>query len=180
MAKITKVTIHITACDDCTVEAIRRMHKVQGWSDIGYHWIVDKLGVVHEGRPENLTGAHVAEHNTGNIGISYISRGSDIEPNAWYGKFMTQAQRISLEQKVADILYRHNLTIDAVYGHNDFDMGKACPCFSVRSSKIFLDNVQKRLELLTGKIKPEEIEQAESIDGVDNEINEETHKAIRV
>ena len=179
MAKITKVTIHITACDDCTVEAIRRMHKVQGWSDIGYHWIVDKLGVVHEGRPENLTGAHVAGHNTGNIGISYISRGSDTEPNAWYGKFMTQAQRISLEQKVADILYRHNLTIDAVYGHNDFDKGKACPCFSVRKSNVFLDNVSLEFVKLKNLI-PEPLEQAQSIDGVDNEINEETHKAIRV
>ena len=179
MSKITKCTIHITACDNCTVESIRKFHKAQGWSDIGYHWIVDKAGVVHKGRPENLTGAHVAGHNTGNIGISYISRGSDTEPNAPYGKFMTEAQRIALEEKVADILYRYNLTIDNIYGHNDFDKGKACPCFSVRKSLIFLGNVRAELESLKDPI-PEPLEQAESIDGVDNEISEEAHKAIPI
>ena len=173
MSKITKVTIHITACDNCTVETIRKFHKAQGWSDIGYHWIVDKKGVVHSGRPENLTGAHVAGHNTGNIGISYISRGSDTEPNALYGKFMSEPQRLALEKKVADILYRYNLTIDDVYGHNDFDKGKACPCFSVRKSLTFLDNIRIELNALNN-------EQAESIDGVDNEIDETAHKAIPI
>ena len=76
--KINKTTIHITASNpDATIADIRRIHKANGWSDIGYHWLVDKYGVIHKGRDESLTGAHVGGHNSGNIGISYIARGAN-------------------------------------------------------------------------------------------------------
>lgn len=179
--KINKVTIHITASDG-TVESIRKIHIAQGWSDIGYHWVVDKQGEVFKGRPEHLTGAHVGGHNTGNIGISYISRGNDIESNAPYGKYMTVEQARALENKVADILYRYNLTIDNIYGHNDFEgVAKACPCFKVRRAVVFLQNVDKELRRLKaggGGIKSAP-EQAIAVDGENAEATEEPEKAIR-
>lgn len=181
--KITKVTVHITASNpNATVEDIRRMHKAQGWSDIGYHWLVDSKGKVYPGRPESKTGAHVAGHNSGNIGISYISRGADNEPNAPYGKFMTPAQASALEIKVADILYRYDLSIDDIYGHNDFNPGKACPCFKVRKSVEFLHNVQDVLNNLKGgaggnKSAPE---MADAVDGEDAEVSEAPEKADKL
>lgn len=184
MAKITKVTVHITASNpNATVEDIRRMHKARGFSDIGYHWLIDRNGNVHAGRPENKTGAHVSGHNTGNIGIAYISRGADNEPNSAYGKFMTKAQRISLEKKVADILFRYDLSTNDIYGHNDFNQGKACPCFKVRKSKIFLANVQRLLDELKGnteaqEVKPFAAEMAEAVDGIDAEADGEPMSAI--
>ncbi len=177
MAKINKVTIHITATPkETTVETIRKFHIVQGWSDCGYHWLVDYKGIIHAGRPETKTGAHVAGHNTGNIGISYISRGSDIEPDAPYGKFLTNKQARSLEWKVADILFRYKLETDAVYGHNDFDMGKACPCFKVRTATAFLDNVQAELDKLEGT-PDDQPEMAQAEDGIDAEVSEEPFEA---
>lgn len=44
----------------------------QGWCDIGYHFLISLDGRVWEGRAVELLGAHVASHNTGNIGISFI------------------------------------------------------------------------------------------------------------
>lgn len=183
MSKITKVTVHITASNPkATVEDIRRMHKAQGWSDIGYHWLVDSQGIVFAGRPENKTGAHVAGHNTGNIGISYIARGADNESNAPYGKFITPAQARALESKVADILYRYDLTTDDIYGHNDFNPGKACPCFKVRNSVEFLQNVQECLNELKGGAggKKSDPEMAVAVDGVDAEVSVEPEKADKV
>lgn len=185
MAKASKVTIHITASSpDATVEDIRKQHIDQGWSDIGYHWLIDRQGIAHAGRPESKTGAHVGGHNTGNIGVAVIGRGNDIESNAPYGKYMTPAQKHGLEAKVADILYRHNLKTDAVIGHNEFPgVAKACPCFKVRKSKEFLDSVQAELDELRygagGKIT-EAPEMAEAVDGVDAEVDTEPKAAIRV
>lgn len=153
--KINRVTIHITATPkETTVEQIRRAHKSQGWSDIGYHWLVDYLGVEHKGRDESIVGAHVGGYNTNNIGISYIARGADGESSAPYGKFMTKKQMQGLERKTADVLKRHNLKVSDVYGHNDFTNLKACPCFKVRgdSGKLFREGVQRELDILNGKV----------------------------
>lgn len=47
-----------------------------GWNDIGYNALVDKYGVVYEGRhgglDRNVIGAHVTGFNTGTFGISLI------------------------------------------------------------------------------------------------------------
>lgn len=153
--KITKVTIHVTATPkETTVEQIRKAHKSQGWSDIGYHWLVDYMGNIHEGRDEEFVGAHVGGYNTNNIGISGITRGSDSESNAPYGKFFTTEQMRGLEEITADVLFRHNLEVSNVYGHNDFTNAKACPCFKVRgeSGKVFRENVQRLLDIKRGKI----------------------------
>lgn len=41
----------------------------RGWSDIGYHFLVDPLGNILEGRPLQTLGAHTLSNNEGNIGI---------------------------------------------------------------------------------------------------------------
>jgi hypothetical protein len=44
----------------------------KGWIDIGYHFLIDPLGNIFEGRPVTATGAHVEGRNAGNIGISVM------------------------------------------------------------------------------------------------------------
>jgi len=52
------------------LELIRSSHtRSRGWADIGYHFIVDRNGKVWEGRGIDWQGAHVKDHNEGNIGI---------------------------------------------------------------------------------------------------------------
>lgn len=53
------------------VIAIRNTHS-QKYADIGYHYIVDPLGRIWEGRPIRYQGAHVQGKNEGNIGILFL------------------------------------------------------------------------------------------------------------
>lgn len=41
----------------------------RGWSDVGYHYMVDPLGNILEGRPLGTLGAHTLSNNEGNVGI---------------------------------------------------------------------------------------------------------------
>lgn len=180
MAKINKLTVHITASNDnATVEDIRKIHKANGWSDIGYHWLVDRKGNILQGRPENLTGAHVAGHNTGNIGISYIARGSDNDSDGITGEYMTPEQYEGLCQIVATICVKYDLAITDIYGHNEFpNVYKACPCFKVKKATKFLDRIKELMSNIPKNI--DDIpEQAESVDGIDADGDELAHKAIR-
>ncbi len=46
---------------------------VNGWCDIGYHFIVSQSGQIFQGRSdERRPGAHVVNQNAGNIGVSLI------------------------------------------------------------------------------------------------------------
>ena len=72
---ITDIIIHCTAsqpCADLSADDIRRMHKAQGWSDIGYHYVVRLDGTVEEGRDVDIIGAHVSGFNKNSIGVVYV------------------------------------------------------------------------------------------------------------
>ncbi len=43
-----------------------------GWSDIGYNWLIDPNGVVYEGRGSGVIGAHFSCLNTGTTGLCLI------------------------------------------------------------------------------------------------------------
>lgn len=55
------------------IQFIQDYHQnAKGWNDIGYHFILDSLGNVFEGRPIKVVGAHVYMRNTDNVGISLM------------------------------------------------------------------------------------------------------------
>ncbi len=59
---ITEIIVHCSATpegEDYTVEQIREWHKGNGWSDIGYHYVIYRDGSIHVGRPESVSGAHL-------------------------------------------------------------------------------------------------------------------------
>lgn len=72
---INELIWHCTATpegQDYTVDDIRSWHKQRGWSDIGYHYVVYRDGTIVAGRPIGQIGSHVAGHNTGTVGCSYV------------------------------------------------------------------------------------------------------------
>jgi len=132
---ISEIIIHCTATPegkDFTVGDIRAWHKQRGWSDIGYHYIVYRNGDVMEGRPVGQIGSHVAGHNTGTIGVSYVGGVSADGKTAKDTR--TAAQRASLLWLVKALRAKHR-GIKKVTGHNAY-AAKACPSFDVASDAL--------------------------------------------
>lgn len=80
MNGVSKITIHHEGWTPFTstsaaatydrIESIRQIHtRDRGWSDIGYHFVIDRQGRIIEGRPLAYQGAHVSENNPHNLGI---------------------------------------------------------------------------------------------------------------
>ena len=75
MRKIDLIIVHCAATPegkDFTTEDIDRWHRQQGFSPIGYHFVVYRDGSVHTGRPIEQVGAHCRGRNSTSIGVCYI------------------------------------------------------------------------------------------------------------
>ena len=136
------LTVHHTAGSNdlnqdyaATVRAIYSYHvQTNGWSDIGYQYLVDGHGVVYEGRSSGhtsrsclydggdgsdfahqtstdnvVTGAHVANWNSGNAGVALM--GCYEPTSACSGSTTPPAAAVdSLESLLAALSTRHSLT----------------------------------------------------------------------
>ena len=132
---ITELIVHCSATPegvDYTVDDIRKWHKQQGWSDIGYHYVVYRNGLIVDGRDVDLIGAHCLKggHNTHSIGICYVG-GVDKDDMKKSKDTRTHEQRAALKAILIDLkrLYPNA----KIYGHRDFDKGKDCPSFDART-----------------------------------------------
>ena len=142
----TRMTFHHAACCSAfsyeegiaQVKSIQDFHQdIRGWSDIGYHFILDQEGRVYQGRPfldssTNLTepprlaqGAHVGGANTGNIGVAMLGC---YHPNEGDGcvDVLAPATRDSLTAVFAYINERYGVETGDLFGHRD-QTNTACP-----------------------------------------------------
>jgi hypothetical protein len=135
------LTVHHTAGSNdlnqdyaATVRAIYSYHvQTNGWSDIGYQYLVDGHGVVYEGRSSGhtstsclygggdgsdfahqtstddlVTGAHVANYNSGNAGVALM--GCYEPTSACSGTTTPPAAAVDgLEGLLASLVTRHGL-----------------------------------------------------------------------
>jgi N-acetylmuramoyl-L-alanine amidase len=127
---ITEIIVHCTATPegkDFTVDDIRRWHKEQGWSDIGYHYVIYRDGSIHEGRNVKYSGAHCTGHNANSIGVVYIGGVSKDGKTAKDTR--TKAQKRALLQVMRTL--RAAYPSARIYGHRDFAK-KDCPSFDAR------------------------------------------------
>jgi N-acetylmuramoyl-L-alanine amidase len=140
--RIGLIAVHCTATlagRPFDVAAIRAMHKAQGWSDIGYHWLIGINGERWEGRPESIAGSHIKGHNAGSIGVCYVG---GIGTNGRPADTRTDLQK----QELADLLKdkRRQYPRARIRGHRDMSPDKdgdgvverhewlkECPCFDV-------------------------------------------------
>lgn len=129
MRKIDKIIVHCTATPEgrpVSVEEIDSWHKQRGWSQIGYHYVVQLDGTINPGRDVSISGAHCKGHNKTSIGITYVGGcDSNMEPK----DTRTDAQIDSLNYLVGYLCASHPGA--EVYGHRDFST-KACPSFDAK------------------------------------------------
>tara|TARA_R110002110_G_scaffold175387_8_gene378959 strand:- start:1777 stop:2289 length:513 start_codon:yes stop_codon:yes gene_type:complete len=137
MRKINEIIIHASATKKGWwkgkgVEAIRdefrRWHKAKGWSDIGYHFVIDTDGSTAKGRRVANIGAHVKGRNRNSIGICLVGGFGGKKDGAFSDNF-TAKQDAALRNLIGRLQADYP-TIDIVSGHNEY-ANKACPCFNV-------------------------------------------------
>lgn len=108
---------------------IKRWHLQNGWSDIGYHWLIDRDGAIIAGRAETVVGAHTVGKNSGTIGICLIGGFGSAETDR-FDQHFTSLQDAALRLTIDGIKKRTQ--IKRVSGHNEY-AAKACPGFNVPS-----------------------------------------------
>lgn len=133
MRKIDDLIVHCSATYDTMdigVKEIRRVHvEESGWSDIGYHYVIRRNGIIEEGRPESRVGAHVKNHNAHSIGICLVGGLTKRDDKTVEEANFTAEQYMSLYELLSSL---HKEYPDAdLHGHNDY-ANKACPCFNAR------------------------------------------------
>jgi len=130
--KINNIIIHCSATYpnmDIGAEDIRRWHtEGNGWSDIGYHYVICRDGTVETGRSEERVGAHVAGHNADSIGVCMVG---GLSRNNRSTNNFTKHQWRSLDELVTRLV--ENYPEAAVKGHNDFTAAKTCPEIDIQS-----------------------------------------------
>jgi hypothetical protein len=123
--RIDRVFIHCSASDNDTlsggalVEAVRSWHTERGWSDVGYHFLIDKKGKVMSGRPLEKTPAAQRGHNTGTLAIMVHGLES-----------FSEASLGALRGYCSQINEAHSGHI-SFHGHCEVS-NKSCPVFDYR------------------------------------------------
>lgn len=133
---IDKIIVHTSdSPDDRTsvnAKEIDRWHKERGFRMIGYHYVITKDGLVETGRDLNLIGAHCRGHNLHSVGICWVGRHD-----------CNRSQRRQLIVLINELLQRFNLSVSAVFGHNDFEDGKTCPNIDMAALRSDIERYQK-------------------------------------
>jgi N-acetylmuramoyl-L-alanine amidase CwlA len=152
MTKINRITVHHDAImpvpSGSYADSLRRMqlirtgHLNNGWADIGYHFAVDPNGRVWQARPLELQGAHVKNHNPGNIGIVVFGNYEKMRP--------TQASLDSVEKMVAHSMKRFDVPISQVRTHREL-RSTACPGRFLQTQMDITRARGGRLAMLTGQ-----------------------------
>lgn len=105
--------------DNLGVVDINISHQRQGWTCIGYHYVIRKDGTIEEGRPHWTTGAHAYGHNNHTIGIHCSGNFELAQP--------TLSQLKSLGKLIRYLCITYGLPIDNkhIKAHRDL-MPTAC------------------------------------------------------
>ena len=106
---------------DVSAETVHQWHLNNGWSGIGYHFLIRKDGTIEEGRPLGTVGAHVYGENRHTVGINIVGNFETAVP--------TEAQTTAAAHLIASLctVYQFDPAWEqTVFGHRDLS-ATACP-----------------------------------------------------
>lgn len=110
-------------------EEIRRWHvEDNGWSDIGYHYVIPRDGRLQLGRSFNRAGAHVRGHNASSVGICLIGGMREDGSGPEFNYTLLQMRQLLILLKNLQIEF----DVRSIVGHCDLDPNKSCPNFNVK------------------------------------------------
>jgi len=137
MSPITRITVHHDAISPLPsgryadsvrrLTTIRRGHLNNHWADIGYHYAIDPAGRAWQARPLVYQGAHVKDHNPGNIGIVVFGNYEKSRP--------TSKALDTLNTLIAHEMRRFHVPLSRVFTHQEL-RSTACPGRNLQSQMI--------------------------------------------
>ncbi|ULQ47386.1 N-acetylmuramoyl-L-alanine amidase [Flagellatimonas centrodinii] len=138
MRPIEQLIIHCAATKpsmDIGAAEIRQWHLGNGWSDIGYNYVIRRNGLIENGRDldrdgnvDEEVGAHAKGFNARSIGICLVG---GLNQAGQPAPEFTEAQFTALNGLLAGLRIRYPNT--EILGHRDLPgVAKACPSFDVR------------------------------------------------
>lgn len=148
MRTIDAIVIHCTATPvtmDIGVKEIREWHLARGWSDIGYHDVIRRNGILELGRPIERQGAHVKGFNEFSIGIALV--GGVARDNWTPEDNFTRAQIETATKLCFELMLRYDIPLHRILGHkeviNNITHGspKACPVLDMEKFRRHLKTV---------------------------------------
>lgn len=135
----TIVTHHTALSFSSGPREIQQYHFAErGFADIAYHFLIDGIGILYEGRPLGIRGSHTAGANTGTIGIALMG---NFELMA-----VTRAQLSALQNLIAYLKGAYT-RVTHLAAHNDFQASTLCPGDGLAP---WLPTLAGNLGLLTG------------------------------
>jgi hypothetical protein len=127
-----------------------------GWSDIGYNWLVDPQGVVYQGRGwlngnDEVTGAHFCGANSNTMGICLLGNFEETDPATLATGALVEMLAWKADERDIDPLGMsyHNssgLTLDHIAGHRD-GCSTACPGVNLYAD---LPQIRENVDSKTG------------------------------
>lgn len=172
--KTERIILHHAAAKNCSVEDIHRWHLNNGWSGMGYHFLVRKDGSIYRGRPEDKVGAHAGGSNYNSIGICF--EGNYMEED------MPEIQKEAGKELVSYLKNKYGIT--TVQAHRDV-CETSCPGDKFPFDEIA--NAERNVvpETPTEEVKGQIATIQETLNnryglniGVDNIYGNETKKAL--
>lgn len=162
MNNIDSIIIHCSATKaghNFKAADIDRMHRLRGFNQIGYHYIIDLDGTIEKGRPITMEGAHCntrgssgLTYNKHSVGVCYIG---GLDANGAPADTRTEAQKQSLRELIMKL--KQQYPIIEILGHRDTspdlnDNGivepsewiKMCPCFDAAGEYGFCPTITIR------------------------------------
>jgi N-acetylmuramoyl-L-alanine amidase len=128
MRDIKYIAVHCTATSqNVKVETILKNWKAKGWKRPGYHYLIDKDGVIHNLHPEEQFSNGVKGYNMQTINVCYIG-GAKVDDRTDAQKAIMLGLLKHLKGKYPNAL---------IQGHRDFGVNKACPRFNAKEEYNF-------------------------------------------
>ena len=167
--KVKLLVVHHTAQkvsgdNRSPVERMRALYEYhansRGWGDIGYHYIIDELGGIYEGRSggKNVVGGHVYCGNVGTVGVALMGNFEEEEPTLqqiqalqWLLNHLSDTYNMNLRRTVS----YHGKNMKAILRHKDL-ISTECPGFymspaiSQVRNNVIAGNFSKSVTFLRG------------------------------
>lgn len=127
LTHVTHIAVHHSLTTSGSAEAFARYHVTElGWPGIGYHFVIEKDGMVKWCHDPTVKSYHVGNSNKMALGVCLTGDFRSQQP--------TEKQWKSLYTLLRAVMRDLDIDADNIWGHSEFPgyAWKACPCLDMK------------------------------------------------